>query len=270
LASAKTLTNVLQCLNDSGQKDQLALCVISSDGLRVTVEDMGKCLQANVHFPPPLFDEFEFSEKNDCLEFRISLSLLLECLQIFGTANLGFTSVQMSCLVEEPETFNIILEEEGIVTECAISIQEGEESDIDYNATFRSSDELNKLIIKSDCLRDAFTELAETPGATSISVLISPTAPFFRLTADGSIGSCRIDFTKTSETFRHFQSDQEQEQRYKLTFLEMSLRGLSVAKETFLRMNEDGLLCVQHSVIEEGGHQFFMDFVLFPEDVEIE
>ena len=50
----------------------------------------------------------------------------------------------------------------------------------------------------------------------------------------------------------------------------MSLRGLSVAKETFLRMNEDGLLCVQHSVIEDGGHQFFMDFVLFPEDVEIE
>ena len=42
------------------------------------------------------------------------------------------------------------------------------------------------------------------------------------------------------------------------------------AKETFLRMNEDGLLCVQHSVIEDGGHQFFMDFVLFPEDVEIE
>ena len=86
----------------------------------------------------------------------------------------------MSCLIDEPETFNIILEEDGIVTECAISIQEGEESDIDYNATFRSSDELNKLIIKSDCLRDAFTELAETPGATSISVLISPTAPFFR------------------------------------------------------------------------------------------
>ena len=35
-------------------------------------------------------------------------------------------------------------------------------------------------------------------------------------------------------------------------------------------MNEDGLLCVQHSVIEDGGQQFFMDFVIFPEDVEIE
>ena len=144
---------------------------------------MGKCLQANVHFPPTLFEEFEFDEHCECLEFRISLSLLLECLQIFGTANLGFTSVQMSCLAEEPETFNIILEEEGIVTECAINIQDGEESDIDYNATFRSSEELNKLIIKSDCLRDAFNELAETPGATSITVLISPTAPFFRSVA---------------------------------------------------------------------------------------
>ena len=73
---------------------------------------MGKCLQANVHFPPTLLEEFD--EHRECLEFRISLLLLLECLQIFAAANLGFTSVHMFCLTEEPETFNIILEEEGL------------------------------------------------------------------------------------------------------------------------------------------------------------
>ena len=44
LASAKTLTNVLQCLNDSGQKDQLALCVINVDGLSWSLGWFWRCL----------------------------------------------------------------------------------------------------------------------------------------------------------------------------------------------------------------------------------
>jgi hypothetical protein len=46
----------------------------------------------------------------------------------------------------------------------------------------------------------------------------------------------------------HFECAEEHEFSYQLAALNQGMRALSVAKETFVRINEEGIMCVQHQV----------------------
>ena len=69
----------------------------------------------------------------------------------------------------------LFLEEGGVVTVCKINTQEPEEP-IDFD--FCSTDVTNKVILQSDSLREAFSELDMT--SEILQITMSPCQPFFR------------------------------------------------------------------------------------------
>jgi hypothetical protein len=58
-----------------------------------------------------------------------------------------------------------------------------------------------KAVITSEVLHDALREMAEQPGASSVSLTMSPAEPFFRLHTYGSLGACTVDIAANSDAF---------------------------------------------------------------------
>jgi hypothetical protein len=44
------------------------------------------------------------------------------------------------------------------------------------------------------------------------------------------------------------------------------MKALSVAKETYIRINEEGIMCIQHQVESSKGHETFIDFLMVAEE----
>ena len=71
---------------------QEAYCVIDKNGFRFTVQK-SNCLQANVYLKKEIFTRFECEGNH---QFGINLSLLLECLKIFGTSSGNQIALQIT------------------------------------------------------------------------------------------------------------------------------------------------------------------------------
>ena len=69
----------------------------------------------------------------------------------------------------------LFLEEGGVVTVCKINTQEPEET-LDFD--FCSTNVINKIILQSEGLREAFSELDMTSEVLQITM--SPDKPYFR------------------------------------------------------------------------------------------
>lgn len=69
----------------------------------------------------------------------------------------------------------LFLEGGGVVTVCKINTQEPEET-LDFD--FCSTNVMNKIILQSEGLREAFSELDMTSDVLQITV--SPDKPYFR------------------------------------------------------------------------------------------
>ena len=119
----------------------------------------------------------------------------------------------------------------------------------------------------------------------------------FQLIAQGEASVCTIDFRRSSAAFVSFECDaidvtddsnsQEYQgvsmgnsnygqalqggfkARYHLAVLDRSFRALPVAEETYLRMNKDGILSIQHMLVVQNGqekHRCFIDAIVCPEE----
>jgi len=68
------------------------------------------------------------------------------------------------------------------------------------------------VVLQSEWLKEAFNELDWS--STDVSFLLSPDAPFFRLTTAGTMGSCQVDCGKDSPVFELFECRQTQCNKY--------------------------------------------------------
>jgi len=203
--------------------------------------------------------------------------------------------------MRDSRTLRLLLEEGGILTECEICTIPPDD-ELDFPGIFRESPVPNKAWIRAEHLREAFAELADLPGASTVTIYMAPRAPHFRLSAvgeqcvvwcrvtclscmgdmtgrarralrghvlnPGNAGSCTVDFPKGSETFVTFDSTQEQLFHYHLSLLHFAVRGLAKAEETFIRINEVGMLNLNHKVVRAlDGEESFISFVLLPDEV---
>ena len=200
---------------------------------------------------------------------------------IVGTSNLQHTDLKMAYFDEE-ECFSMQLMEGEVLTECKIrTIAEtmdedersrasdedddedaGPMSKVDFSSAFRNSRVVNKGIVKSDLLREAFFELGELPGAATVNVLMSPAAPFFQLSADGQATSCRIDFPHGDETFAQLTCEKTMNCEYSLGLLQQAGKALGFSDKTFLRMNNEGTLSVQHMILQPDGKKTYVDYYI--------
>uniref|UniRef100_A0AAX7VFS5 RAD1 homolog (S. pombe) n=1 Tax=Astatotilapia calliptera TaxID=8154 RepID=A0AAX7VFS5_ASTCA len=122
LDNARNLSNILKAITF---KDH-AIFTATTNGLKVTVED-SKCLQANAFIQAEIFQEFTIRE--DLVAFQINLTVLLDCLNIFGgTTTPGVSTALRMCYRGYGYPLTLFLEEGGVVTVYIIHFWETKSS----------------------------------------------------------------------------------------------------------------------------------------------
>ncbi|KAI4886513.1 hypothetical protein NFI96_024877 [Prochilodus magdalenae] len=250
LDNARNLSNVLKAISF---KDH-AIFNATQNGLKVTVED-SKCLQANAFIQADIFQEFTLKE--DVVGFQVNLTVLLDCLTIFGGVN---TALRM-CYNGYGYPLTLFLEEGGVVTVCKINTQEPEEP-IDFD--FCSTNVTNKVILQSDSLKEAFSELDMT--SEILQLTMSPSHPYFRLSTFGNSGNAHYDYPKDSDMMELFQCTKTQTNRYKMSLLKPSTKALALSCKVSVRTDGRGFLSLQYLVRNDDGQICFVEYYCSPDE----
>ncbi|XP_015681800.1 cell cycle checkpoint protein RAD1 [Protobothrops mucrosquamatus] len=255
LDNVRNLSNILKAIHF---KDHTT-CFASSNGLKFTVEN-AKSLQANAFIQAGIFQEFVVREES--LMFRINLSVLLDCLTIFGTNSLPGTQTALRmCYQGYGYPLTLYLEEGGVVTVCKIKTQEPEEI-LDFD--FCSTNVVNKIILQSEGLREAFSELDMTSEVLQITM--SPDKPYFRLSTFGNAGNTHLDYPKDSDLIEAFHCNETQTNRYKISLLKPSIKALALSCKVSIRTDNRGFLSLQYMIRNEDGEICFVEFYCCPDE----
>ncbi|KAI9753851.1 MAG: hypothetical protein M4579_004979 [Chaenotheca gracillima] len=231
--------------------------------------------------------------------FQISLPALLETLQIFGLENgptnngfrdrwsrdqnsfnsgvtgslsrggpsapfdsrvLGLAGVCRLSYAGPGSPFCVVLEEGGVVTTCELVTYE---PDL-YDEIPLQRDKLaQKIIMRANWLHDAITELSST-SPTRLSITVSPSAPYFALSASGPLGSATVEFSKDPELLETFQVPRRAVNTYKFNLIKSASRAMALANKVSVRGDEQGVLSLQFMIEIEGGAVSFVDFRFAP------
>jgi hypothetical protein len=281
--STKSVVSTVTGIHN-GKKDHHVSIKVFENSISFLTHDKGQNMQGQATLLQASFSHFERYFATDIregsetpldereppeeLQFKVNVANFIQCLSIFGTGNLKTTSVRMD-YDDKRCAFRLVLQhgEGNVLTECSMQTIEDNDGELpNYFLAFSDTDIVGSVIVLSDSLRDAFSEIYSLPGATSVYLLLSPTAPFFQLAAIGSTGRCDIEFPHGSESFSSFECASPQQYRYQLSLLQHALRALSDSHQTFIRMNAEGMLCLQHKIDHGQNELSFVEFVILPED----
>ncbi|XP_069758000.1 cell cycle checkpoint protein RAD1 isoform X2 [Narcine bancroftii] len=197
LDNARNLSNLLKAIHF---RDQVTFFA-SANGIRVTAE-AAKSVQGNAFIQESIFQEYHIEEES--VMFIINLTVLLDCLTIFSASSLpGVTTALRMCYRGYGYPLTLFLEESGVVTVCKIQTQEPEET-LDFD--FCSINVVNKIILQSESLREAFAEL--DMSSEVLQITMSPEKPYFRLSTFGDAGSTHCDYSKDSDMIEAFHCNQ--------------------------------------------------------------
>uniref|UniRef100_A0A4W5Q3E5 RAD1 homolog (S. pombe) n=1 Tax=Hucho hucho TaxID=62062 RepID=A0A4W5Q3E5_9TELE len=233
LDNVRNLSNILKAITF---KDH-AIFNATPNGLKVTVED-SKCLQANAFI-------------------QVNLP------GVYHQRGLMATALRM-CYNGYGYPLTLFLEEGGVVTVCKINTQEPEEP-IDFE--FCSTNVTNKVILQSESLKEAFSELDMTSEVLQITM--SPSQPYFRLSTFGNSGNAHYDYPKDSDMMELFQCTKTQTNRYKMSLLKPSTKALALSCKVSVRTDSRGFLSLQYLVRNDDGQICFVEYYCCP-DEEVE
>lgn len=255
LDNVRMISNILRSINFK----ETATVFMSENGLKITVED-SKCVQANAFLQSALFQEYIISEEEAA--FRINLTVVIECLSIFGTSPTpGIMTALELRYSANGEPLILLLEENGVVTDCSIKTMDAAEV-LDFN--FCSGNVVNKIIMKSDCLKELFAELDTT--SDYLEIHMSPDKPNLRISTVGNCGSMQSDFQKESEMIESFQCTKTQINRYKMALLKPSIKALMLSSRISMRTDSRGFLSLQYMVKAEDNHTCFIEYFCCPDE----
>lgn len=222
--------------------------------------------------------------------FQISLPALLETLQIFGLNSvqersrdqyssgvslsfarggpdaafsnrvLGMTGICRLSYHSPGDPFCIILEEAGVTTTCELVTYEPESNeDIPFDRDALAS----KIIMRASWLHDAITELSST-SPTRLTIAVSPTAPFFALSAAGPLGSATVEFSNDAQLLETFHVPRRTFNTYKFSQVKAASRAMAIATKVSIRGDRQGVLSLQFMIETENGGVSFVDYRFIP------
>lgn len=258
LDNSRNLSNMLKAVHFK----EIATVFLSANGLKITVEE-GKYVQASAFVQHSVFQEYNFHE--DSATFQINLTVLLECLHIFGASSSkeggSHTALKM-CYAGHGSPLKLLLaEDDGVLTDCCINTHEPEEL-ADFN--FSSSNVTNKIIMKSIALKDTFQELDMT--SEYIQILMSPDTPYLRISTYGNTGSTHVDYPSNSDMIEAFECTKTQSNRYKTSLLKPSTKCLLPSNKVSMRMDQNGFLSLQYMIVNEDGQICFVEYLCSPNE----
>jgi len=265
LESVKIFAQLLRCINFR----ESSTWFLSSNGIKVTVED-AKCVQINSFIKSEIFQEFFIrppevdTEDQEDLSFSVNLNVVLECLNMFGgvgDSSGGSASPSLKiCYSGYGHPLVLLLEDQGVVTDCQIKTKEAEEC-LDFN--FTNSKIISKIIINSEHLKDVFSEL--DTSSEYIEFLISPKDPKFQMRTTGPAGDCLVSVPSSSAMIELFKCDSTSSARYRLAMLKYGIKPLGLSEKVSVRMDDRDFLCLQYMVRTDDGPAF-LEFYCAPEE----
>jgi len=257
IENVQIIANLLNTLYTG--KKELANVVINPKGIKVTVEN-ARAFQANAFLQSDLFQEYTFkSEEKE--EFSVQLSALIDCLNVYGTQT---NTAQLQIAYQSyGKPLLLMIEENDVLTDCGIHPSEPLPL-TQFN--IHTAEVISILVMKSQSLRDAFNELDWSNDFLTWE--LSPNAPHFRLKAQGTGTMCQVDYPQDCEVFNSFECTRAIKKDFKMKLLQPCLKALTIAERTQVRMNELGLLSLQHMILTVDGQYAFVDFFIMPMDDE--
>lgn len=311
-SSARQLFQLLNCIRFA-PKCQVQ---ISNEGLRFAVEEsrvmqglsplpqspfpqevtflgivfLDKALFTTFNCALPEVAEDEVDSVADLPNFQVSLSALLETLQIFGATEapsarfsrsdadgyisnvrrdrpnafsnqaLGMAGICRLSYTGLGSPFGIILEEAGVITTCNLNTYEPENPE---EIPFQRDEMQVKIIMQARWLFDAISELSST-SPNRLDITASPTVPYLSLAAAGHLGSASVEFGKGRELLETFSVAEKWTQSYKFEMIKAASEAMRLASKVSVRGDEQGVLSLQFMVEVEGGGVSFVDFRFVP------
>lgn len=234
--------------------------IIRGNGVNFSVKE-ALSVQCNAFLSRDVWSEYEYSGEEE-ERFTVNLSILLDCLNIFGQGALQQNSPTVQMAYRGYGTpFLILLEQNGVLTDCSLLTLEAEEQ-LSFN--LKSSEFNCRLIVNSEHLYTIFSELDWS--CICLDIFISNESPHFRISTDGTECSCRVEYSKDSEMFERFECKKDTQFTYKLKYLQPIIKSLGIAQKSQIRINSDGLLAMEHKILNNGGIITFIGCYLMPVD----
>ena len=238
--------------------------------------------------PPPHEDTEDFEPP----AFQISLSSLLETLQILGISDnkdrwsnrdsnyngsngfsfrggpsrafdnrvLGMNSICRLSYAAAGDPLCIVLEETGVTTTCELVTYEPE---FQEEIPLQKDAIAQKIIMRASWLQDAINELSST-SPTRLTIVSSPTAPYFTLSSSGPLGSATVEFSKDPQLLETFQVPRRIVNTYKYSLIKGASRAMAIASKVSIRSDEQGVLSLQFMIEVDNGGFSFVDFRFVP------
>lgn len=270
LENAKELQTLLNCLTNGTKKDQICQISVHPDRMEFTVASTSRSLQVVGTLKRVNFSAYDVADEGNPVTFWVNVNNVLECLGLLGPSSAqngpSTPSVNLS-YSDDTCIFRLELNDDA-VTYCDISTldvpDKTDESDMWARKAeaFRSHLQRCQIVMKSEHLRETLQELRDLSGASAVHILMSPNAPHFQLAAHGNLGKLEIEFPKNSELFVIFECPIKIEFAFQLDSIIQAMRALTVAEETFFRISNKGMLCIQHKLESQSGGDMSVDFML--------
>ncbi|KAJ5079375.1 cell cycle checkpoint protein rad1 [Anaeramoeba ignava] len=260
LTNIKLLINNLSAINWT--KDQFAKCSISEGGIMFSVEGSSKSFEAHAFIDSKFFTEYNFRGRQ--IELRINLSILLDCINIFGKSSYGISTGTKSEITypDNQGRFSIKLEENDVVTQCSIAIIKIDEDEFYSQLSFDTSNNSVYLAMPSEVLKEIFNELDWS--CSHVKITFSNRPGFISFQTEGTDGTCHIRCSKDPKIFSFFQISQTQSNKYLLNSLKACAKALNYSSKVSIRTNENGMLLFQHVLLSDSRQESFVEFLLCP------
>ena len=165
------------------------------------------------------------------------------------------------------ELFKLELTDDaGVLSTAAVPGMQPPEDDMGESLALamRSSPIAARLIIKSETLREILVELESVGGAKVGTVSLNSKS--FDIAVVGDFSECLVSIPCRGDHVVSIEcpSSLHASHSFPLHSLLGSLRGLEIAEETCITINNNGMMAIQHQVIDTttgDGAPSFVDFV---------
>lgn len=289
--STRPLYQLLRCINFAPRVH----VQITEDGIRFA-SDHARVMQGVAFLDKSLFTSYSVNlpdvgedEAPEVPNFQISLSALLEVLQIFGAVDvatraqkaeqdpyrsnlrnyrpdafsnqtLGISGTCTLVYGETGDPFKVTIEESGVKTTAGLSTYLPENPE---DIPFDREDLCFKIIMPSRSLLDSLSEISPT-APIKLSLTATKTTPFLTLAGRGDLGSSGVDFARGRDMLETFSIRDRWSQTFKFDFIKSSTEAMRIASKVSLRGDGQGVLSLQFMVDMEGGKRSFLDFRFVP------
>ena len=221
--SVRQLYLLLRCISFAPKAE----VQITSNGIRFSVDE-ARVVQGLTFLDKSLFTSYNFNPDNESTQlprFEISLSALLETLQIFGISEVssssrhsggGFSSSYTNAFTapslalggtcrisyaQEGSPLSITIQEGAVTTTCEINTYTVREPDDEGSIPLDRNSMCLKVIMRSAWLHDAVAELSGTNSEVVVINASERSAPYFALEGEGGpFGDVTVDYLPESKT----------------------------------------------------------------------